>query len=298
VQDRARLAQSHLTVLSGEPDFDLRTIGELVGDCTVVDGRADLEAMLSALLVASETAPITIAPKTLDLVGHTRTADAMLTLGDWMVDAANPTVTVFFRGLAEHDVLPRLGIHTVRLLGCRTADSARGRATICALAEILGVEVEGTTAMLSPSHYRDGGFRDEWQFLLVGATDLQRAPAEVAVGEPNHRCLDIDALPAIELAGERSWLWPVRIATPSIGREILQLVQRDRGAYSAGVSALPDCELALPTTHGYHIAEVVLGGHFLRFHPDGDGAPGILYPVEDPTALRRLLELLPSLTRR
>lgn len=299
MRDRARLAQPHLTVLSGEPDFDLQQIGETIGDCVVVGGRADLEAVLSTLLRASETAPIAIAPKTLDFIGHTRTSDALLALGDWLLDATSPTVTAFFRELADHDVLPRLGVHTVRLLGCTTAGTARGRATICALADILGVDVQGTTAMLSPWHYERGGFRDEWRFLLVGASDLERSVERIAVipGEPDRRVLDIEALPMIDLAGDRSWVWPVRIATPSIAREILQLVERDRGARSAGVTAVPDCELALPATRSnrYHLAHVLLGAEFLRFYPDGDGTPGVLYPVGDPAALRRLLELLPWL---
>jgi hypothetical protein len=38
---------------------------------------------------------------------------------------------------------------------------------------------------------------------------------------------------------------------------------------------------------------VLLDNAFVRFHPQGAFAPGMVYPIEDASALRSLLEQLP-----
>ena len=92
-------------------------------------------------------------PKTLDLVGHATPA-SLLDLGGWVLDRCNPTVTAFFRELADHDVLPRLGISSIRLLGCGTASTQRARDTIVALTDIIGLPVLGTTSVVHAGHFR------------------------------------------------------------------------------------------------------------------------------------------------
>src|SRR5262249_43053654 len=153
-------------------------------------------------------------------------SSGLLVLGDWVIDAARPAVSAFFRGLADADVLPRLQIDAVRLLGCRTADTAEGRTTILALSEILGVEVYGTAHLLYDAHYDANGFRTAWQFLLTSASEL-RSDANTRpfapVRDPDPRRLDIDSLPAVSL-GDRPAAWPRRIACPRTAREILELV--------------------------------------------------------------------------
>src|SRR5438094_7148983 len=97
----------------------------------------------------------------------------MLMLGDWIIDATRPGVTAFFRELADNDVLPRLGVHALRLIGCQTADSGLGRATICTLSDILGLEVYATTKLIYSAHYDHQGFRDDCTHALVCASDVR-----------------------------------------------------------------------------------------------------------------------------
>jgi hypothetical protein len=215
-----------------------------------------------------------------------------------VIDASSPTVTAFFRELADCDVLARLGIHAVRLLACKTAGSEQGRSTICALANILGVEVYGTNHLLYDAHYDEHGFRDIWKFLLVGSGDLRRTTDRAAIvpeAEPWPRTLDIDALPALPL-GPHPGHWPRRIASRDAVRQILRLIRRDAGAQMPGLLAAPTCELALPSADpiAYHVAHVLLEGAFVRFHPDGVTAPGVVYPVDDTHALRRIVDELPA----
>jgi hypothetical protein len=205
-------------------------------------------------------------------------------------------VTAFFRELVDHDVFLRLGIHAMRLLGCKTADTGKGRSTICRLADILGVEVYGTNHLLYDAHYDEHGFRDIWTFLLVGSSDLRstaREPTVMPPGERWPRTLDIDALPLAPLA-PRTAHWPIRVATASAARQVLQLIRRDAGAQMPGLLALPMCELALPsaTPGAYHVVHVLLGGEFVRFYPDGAASPGVVYPIDDAYSLRRIVDEL------
>lgn len=285
------LAQPRLTVTSGADDSELRRIRDLLDHEVMVDGRADLEALFGELLAVD--APPT--PKTLDLVGHSVAGTGALQLGDWIIDTARAGVTAFFRELAELDVLPRLGIHAVRLLGCRTAESAQGRRTICTLSEILGLEVHGTTGIVFANHYNAHGFDDAWRFLLVGASDLRRSLADPASTNPDvfARALDLDALPASPIDVRPAW--QVRLSDAYTTRAILRLIRRNEGAAMPGLLALPRCEVVVPsaTPGAYHRVQLVLEGDFIRVYPDGANRPGVLYPVVDPHLLRILVDKLP-----
>jgi len=295
MDDRTLLAQPHLTIVSAEPDFDLQHIAQIVVHSVAIAHREALEVLFSRLLAEVERSAV-VAPKTLDLIGHTRSSASLLTLGDWMIDLANPATITFFRELADHEVLPRLGVRTLRLLGCNTAGTAQGRATIGKLGELLGLEVCGTNQLLHAGHYDAGGFRDCWSFLLVGTRELRqdtsRCPSKPA-GDPYPRVLDLDALPAVPL-GPHASPYPRRIASAQAAREILQLVRHREGAPLPGLSIAPTCELALPsaTPDAYHVAHILLDGEFLRFYPDGMATSGIAFPVDDVTALCRIVATL------
>lgn len=292
VPSHALLMSPRLSLVSAEPDPELARLAARISSSVRIAGRSELERVLGDLVRAAEHAPA-IAPRTLDLLGHSTAAAGLLRLGDWVIDGASPTVTAFFRELADHDVLARLGIRAVRLLACRTADTLAGRATICALAELLGVEVYGTNHALHDAHYDAHGFSQRWGFLLVGASELRRSTPERTIvpdGERWPRTLDLDALPAGAL-GPRPPHWPRRIATAAATRELLALIKRDAGARMPGLLVTPLCELALPSAvpGAYHVAHVLLEGAFLRFYPDGVAAPGLVYPVDDLRAMRRLV---------
>ena len=175
------LRARRLTVISDapgpEPEPELAALAARVPAAVRCDGRDDLERGLGALLAAVPAAPV-VAAKTLDLYGHATGDDGLLRLGGWLIDGRSPRVTAFFRGLAEHDVLPRLGVYAVRLLACRTADTHAGRATICALADVLGLEVYGTPNLIHAAHVDADGFAPCWEHLLVGSCDLRRTTPE------------------------------------------------------------------------------------------------------------------------
>jgi hypothetical protein len=286
---RTLLSLPSLVVVSGEPDFELQHIARTVRHSVTVGGRGAFEQLLGRLVTGAAHA---VGPRTLDLVGHTRSA-SLLVLGDWVIDGADPATMAWVRELARSDALPRLGIRALRLLGCNTAATPRGCATMFALADALGIEVHGSSQLLHAGHYDDAGFRECWSFLLTAASALRaRASRPPASRHPHPRVLDLAALPAVGL-GAFAARAPRRLVDAATAREILRLVRRREGARLPG--ATPACELALPSTepHAYHIADVLLDGEFLQFYPDGMAATGIAFPVEDARALRRVVAGLP-----
>lgn len=288
------LAQSQLSMITRHADSELAQIHEAIEHKVLVEGRADVEVVLGKLLAC----PGPRTPKTLDLIGHSSPNGSLLQLGDWVIDAASSTVTAFFRELADYDVLPRLGIHAVRLLGCNTAETAHARSTICALSDILGLEVYGTTGLIFAAHYGKAGFSNDWRFLLVGSGDLRPGTRETdqpRMTKSYDRALDVDSLPAVPLDG-KARTWPRRIANDRAARSILRLVRRREGSLVPGLLAMPSCEIAIQSSRDgfYHLAQVVLDGQFVRVYPDGLANAGVLYPVEHPQTLRSLVEDLPA----
>jgi hypothetical protein len=294
---REQLSRSRLSMISAVRDHELDRIAQTIQPSHRIHGPTDLADVLEQLLATAGGIEPN-GPKTLDLIGHSTSLASLLRLGDWVIDAESPCVTAFFRAVAKHDVLPRLGIRAVRLLACKTAGTVSGRSTLCALADILGVEVFGTNHLLYDAHYDGDGFRDIWRFMLVSSSDLKHAASESTTPEAERGpyTLDIDALPALPL-GTCAGLWPQRVATENAVREILPLIRRNAGAPMPGLIAIPSCELALPSAMRgvYHLMHVLFDGEFVRCFPDDIAVPGVVYPVDDPPRLRRIVGALPLL---
>jgi hypothetical protein len=194
-------------------------------------------------------------------------------------------VTAFFRELAEQNVVARLGLQAVRLLGCETAVTEHGRWTICALADLLGVDVVGTTAPVLASYYEPAGFSHDRRYLLASATELRARGALIrpqASSRSRSHVLDIDRLPAVPLGEPRPW--PVHVVSTEQARELLGLIQRNDGA-PAALEAVPQWVLALPSPDRdrYYRIEVLMDGELVRVES------GIVYPVADPVAFRALV---------
>jgi hypothetical protein len=276
-----------LSFVSESNDPELMRIRDTIAGAITVGGRDHFEHALCELLSGA----IPEGPKTLDLIGHSTAHSTLLVLGGWAIDASSATVTAFFRELAEQLVLQRLGVAAVRLLGCLTADSAHGKYTVCALSDILGIPVFGTTGLLLASHYGRDGFSDDRRYLLASAAQLRAnaiVPKPLDRGAPNTAVLDIDRLPA-EPVPQRPW--PVHVVNAEQARELLCFVRRRDGSSMPGLLAAPTCELALPAADGagHYLVQVLFGGELVRVYPRGV-ADGLIYPVDDPFAFRQLVE--------
>lgn len=281
----AFLDRPHLTIMPRKLDAELARVHAVVEHTVLVEGRLELEETFGTLLAARTVPPM---PKTLDLVGHT-TAASLLDLGGWVLDRQNPTVTAFFRELADQDVLSRLGIGAIRLVGCGTASTPRARDTLAALAEIVELPVLGATGVVHAGHFRADGFDPAWSFLLVGADERTVAPSPPAA---RVRTLDLDSLPALPLLVNET-AWPRGYASHDDARKVLAMIRRTDGAEMPGLLATPLGEIAFPSARAglHHVMQVMLDGQFVRVYPEGSN--GLLYPVAQPEALLALLEGLP-----
>ena len=105
----------------------------------------------------------------LDLIGHSTRDHHLLLLGDTPVDMFDRGVAQWFRSLAADQLLERLGVVAVRLLGCETAVSTGGRRTMRLLASTLRVPVFGASKPLMKSHYDELGFNPAFAHVLVEA---------------------------------------------------------------------------------------------------------------------------------
>ncbi|MEO8698884.1 MAG: hypothetical protein ABI867_02540 [Kofleriaceae bacterium] len=279
----------HISVASSNPGTELARIQERIEGLEVVEDRGELEALLCRRLARSDRPA---KPTTLDFIGHSSPEHSLLTLGTWVIDTERPAVRAFFRELADQDVLPRLNVRAVRLLGCGTAETARGRATLCTLAQILEVEVYGTTETLGEAHYDAHGLRDDCGHVLVAARSF--ASTETIDGIEAHvsyrRNFDIELLPPRPIT---AWghAWPLRVLDRATAAAVVRLVRRGDGAEMPGDASDPMCELALPATTGsrFHFVQVLRNGELVRVFPDGTHRPGVVFPVTDPAALCALL---------
>jgi hypothetical protein len=249
------------SVLGSGGDAFLTRIAATVDGVVVVGGRAEVERAFTNLTTTS-------VGTTLDLIGHSTMPQALLQLGDWVIDARDPGVMGVFAGLAA--LVPELAIDGVRLLGCNTATTAEGRETIVALAECLGIEVFGVAGPISPEHFDARGFDPGWRFLL-------RRSSELGATLPRHEV--VRPVPAS----------PRRFASADEARRILALVRETEGAPIAR-PAHPTCELVLPGASGVRVLGVVHGDTFLQQAEDHGRA--LAFPVSDPAALRSIIDAI------
>jgi hypothetical protein len=109
-------------------------------------------------------------PITVDLIGHSTRGHRLLRLGTTLIDMLDPHVAGFFRTLASDQLLTRLHVTAVRLLGCETAVTDAGHRTLRMLSHTLRLPVFGTTKPLFKSHSNSAGFDPAFAHILIEAT--------------------------------------------------------------------------------------------------------------------------------
>jgi hypothetical protein len=248
----------HLTVLASG-DLHAAALAARVDTLTTI-AFEDREDLATRLLELARALPAR--PRTLDLVGLTG-LDKLLTFHGRLLDVRTRRVRAYFRELAEMEVPARLGVTTLRLVGCTTATGEHARRTLDTLAEILGIEVTGTTELVSASDLSPTGF-------------VHPPPRRWTA---SGRSLDLDGLaPRVTDAN-------ARVLDQARGRDLLRLIRRDAGVELPTLLALPHATLAIPSSVGglFHHVEVLLDHELVR-------AGQTVYGVEDARALRLLVD--------
>jgi|GEM_PF-3263813 len=205
-------------------------------------------------------------PRTLDLVGLT-SRNKLLSFHGRPLDTSVARVRAFYRELTEQGILAQLGITAMRLVGCCSAVGEPALRTISTLSEIVGLEVTGTQDLVSIEDFEPTGF----------TTTSTRDWSEKGV------LLDLDALRPEPLTTR------ARPVSQAAGRDVLAHVRRNAGVALPFLLAVPHAELALPSvTAGlYYRLEILLDYELVRADLRGSS---VVFPVDDPRALRTLLE--------
>jgi hypothetical protein len=148
-----------------------------------------------------------------------------------------------------------------------TAVGERARRTIATLSEILELEVTGTTDLVSVADISPAGY----------------LPRTTHVWPEHGILLDLDAIAPTPVDGD------ARVLARSVGGDVLAQIRRSAGVALPALLALPLALLALPssTPERFHHLDVLLDYELIRATVRGES---VVYPVDDPRALRTLLE--------
>jgi hypothetical protein len=221
-------------------------------------------------------------PCTLDLIAHARGGE--LHLCQWLISETEGESTSLKRKVR------RGTIGAVRLLGCLTAATVKGRAAMCHLKKVLGVQVFGTTSLIGARDFDESGFkRDNY---LIECDRLQTGNA-ISAEIAGTWFADLDLAPNVGLLDEQLRAetydealadvlklpapsrWDVKPAAPQLGALATLLADRDSGLRIApGLLLLPDAEALFPAPSENGISRFfrvtfLLGGQLLRVYPVG-----------------------------
>jgi hypothetical protein len=135
-------------------------------EMTRVGGLNDLAASLNkAARIRQATS--------LDLIGHSSRSSKLLVIGRDTIDLLDRRIEKFFVDLSKTDVLRRLGVQQIRLLGCQTGLTRSGQYAMRRLAAIFDMSVYGTLVPLRSEHYDASGLRLDCRHILL---DHRAAP--------------------------------------------------------------------------------------------------------------------------
>jgi hypothetical protein len=157
-------------------DAEMAAMQQPIRELALIDGPDELAVVLQSLALRSDHCNTSPPPATLDLIAHSAGDERLLKIGGWKVDGEVAAVRAFFTTLAQQRTLARLGVASVRLLGCYTASTPRARATLRTLRDILGVEVCGTTCIVDRRCFDEGGLKPYYEDILSAPAARSASP--------------------------------------------------------------------------------------------------------------------------
>jgi len=157
---------NRLNLVSGSVDRELGAIRRTIATFEAISALEDVIGVLRAYSERGNDVEI------VDAIGHSR-RHGFLVLGTWVLDDSPQTAATF--SLLLRPSLKRLGVHTIRLLGCSTATTERGCNAMRKIARVTGCEVLGTKRYVSEQDYGDVGLISE--HAIVDAEGRGRSAA-------------------------------------------------------------------------------------------------------------------------
>jgi hypothetical protein len=144
------VSELRLNLVSAEADRELDAIRRTIVEFENVAG---LESVIAAL---GARARKQLRIELIDVIGHS-SSRGFVTLGDWEIDDSPQTAASFV--LLIRPLLQQLGVRTIRLLGCSTAETEQCRAAVRGIAMASRCNVLGTRRHIGWRDYARGGFK-------------------------------------------------------------------------------------------------------------------------------------------
>jgi hypothetical protein len=293
--DCKKLRDPHLNVSASPADGELARALEIVGNEEPVEGLDGLRRVLDELGACRGRR--VRGGRTLDLIAHSDPA-RLLRLGQSLIDPDDEGVRTFFERMAADQVLSRLYISELRLLGCETAMSSEGQAAIRTLTEILGIRVVGTTKLVYAAYFGEKGLKERYEPMLCDATSLpdldeERArwpddppPAPAPPFQPDAiETTPVDRLPSVAWprVGESADSRPHSERAADV-RPLVDLVDGDDGRVMPRMLVRPRCEVLLGSgDDGVRRVEILFDHELVRVRRAGGGRA--VYRVRSPDEL-------------
>ena len=291
-------ALPHINVSGVDARGPLATVQQAVSGAALVGSLSGLHRFL---LDMQRCRPITesLTESTLDLIGPS-TGTGLLQLGGTVIDSAAAPVLDLFARIGDEQLLQRLGIRELRLIGSRTAVEPAGQDTIKRLAHVLGVTVRGATSLVFRDHFREHGF--DWD-LDQHLVDERSLPARSTAlwsddtSAPRAREFAFDRITIVRESALPPVRWP-RFLIPR-GFDIKSLssqIRSGEGRSLPGLLAQPRCELLIPAgrlldENRYRVVEVLFNWEAVRIL-GSDQPDGAVYPIISPArAVRQFIGL-------
>ena len=136
-----------LHLVSAELDRELDAIRQTLATFHAVAG---IEDVITVLQRAEHT-------ELVDLIGHS--SSGFLVLGSWTINDSPQTAASFSQ--LVRPLLEARGVRTIRLLGCSTAATERGRCALRRIARATRCDVLGTRRYITRRDYVATGFARE-----------------------------------------------------------------------------------------------------------------------------------------
>lgn len=143
---------TRLSLVSADAEQELALIRQTLEVFENVSGLDDVIAVLHAYSKRGGRAVL------LDVIGHS-CSRGFLVIGTWVVDDSPQTAASFSELLRPS--LKQVGVSTIRLLGCSTARTERGRNAMRRIAQVTGCDVLGTRRYISRRDYAPSGFASD-----------------------------------------------------------------------------------------------------------------------------------------
>jgi len=251
-----------------------------------VGGLQDLRALLK-VMVGCKPGGLKV---TLDLIAHAAETERFLKLNDLIVREDNPDLQCLLEDF--RDRLFKAGIRVVRILGCGTDTTEKGRETLEWLSLQLNADIFGTIDALWADHYDTDGLNAAGICRLGpriqgGKAESPTRPFEVDISSAREvEGVDLTGLPAEPRVVTRG---AIQLAHEKLAKVADYLEPPWRAL--PGLQALPDHEILVPSPKErdeFVCMDLLLGGRLLRVYPANGREPAVS-KIKDPQSFLEFL---------